>query len=228
MMSTRPFFKAWNALRLLLRAYEHADLKERFSLVNLTTEVIDKAEIVLDVKGVKRKSQPVIRKLRQLIENLQFQKLKPESEKDAIETLTNKIELYIPEPPPTFLLITNDGRMITSGEISDEGWENPQNLEGVIFSGILSAIMALLSEVADSSLKTIDAGNFKILVERNSTAICVLLVDRELRHHREYLKTVLRFIDNNKRLTDRIRRWNGQHDFVPTIKDYVVNIINSK
>jgi tetratricopeptide (TPR) repeat protein len=218
-------FKAWHALRLLFRAYEHADIKERFTLVNITTEVIDKAEIVLKTKGNKRKIKSFVNKIRKTIENLQFQKLKNDQEKEVIDEIINKIETNIPEPPPTFLLITNDGRLITSGIVGEDEWGSTMNLEGVIFSGILSAIMSLLSEVVDSSLKTIDAGNFKILVERSNTAICVLLVDRELHSHRERLQRILRYIDSDKYLSEKIIKWNGRHDFVEEIKTYVMKSI---
>ena len=100
---------------------------------------------------------------------------------DELLILSKNIEEKIPIPPPTFILLSVDGRMMTMGTITDEGWEI-SDVEGTLLSGVLSAIMSLMSEVSadQSSLRTIDAGNFQIMIEQTENMMAVLLVDRDI------------------------------------------------
>ncbi len=213
-------YNAWNSLRLMLRAYEHIETRERYTLVADSKKVLDMAAKILSIEGKRRRNLSVVRKFSKMVESLQLQKIKREQEEQLIRGLHEKIESFIPLPPPTFLLIALDGRMIVSGKILNSEWQET-DLESVVFSGIITAIMALLSEVSDSSLRTIDAGNFKIIIERDNNAAAVLLVDREQLEFREKLKEILKEIDKN--LRDRVRYWEGKSDIVPQIKSYVLN-----
>lgn len=216
-------YNAWNSLRLMLRAYDHIETRERYTLVSESKNILNMASKILAIEGKRRRNLSVVRKFIKLVENLQLQKSKKGQEEQQINYLHTKIDAFIPLPPPTFFLIALDGRMITSGKIIDSKWEE-SDIESVVFSGIITAIMALLSEVSDSSLRTIDAGNFKIIIERDDNAAAVLLVDREHMEFREKLKIILKKIDLN--LRDRVRYWEGRDDIAPKIQSYVLDSLS--
>ncbi|MCH8906249.1 MAG: hypothetical protein IH840_04090 [Candidatus Heimdallarchaeota archaeon] len=141
---------------------------------------------------------------------------------NRLETIENKI----PIPPPTFLLLTVDGRLILMGEIHKSGWRKSK-IEGTLLSGILSAIMTLIGEVADesSSLRTIDAGAFQIMLEQSENVVSVLLVDRNIPEFRNYLLTILDHID--KDYGSYLKYWSGYSEpkMVEHIKQQIMETI---
>ena len=141
-----------------------------------------------------------------------------------LEGLSDIINANIPLPPPTFILLTLDGRLIIMGEIHKQKWEKSK-IEGVLLSGILSAIMSLITEVSDqqTKLKTVDAGNFQIILEQSENLAGALLVDRDIPVLRQGLISVLSKIDET--YGNKLKFWDGYSDPVlyGNIKEYAVN-----
>ncbi|MHA2101765.1 MAG: hypothetical protein ACW99A_24215 [Candidatus Kariarchaeaceae archaeon] len=110
------------------------------------------------------------------------------------------------------------------GEIHQEKWES-SNIKGVLLSGILSAIMSLITEVSDqkTSLKTVDAGNFQILLEQSENLAAALLVDRDIPVLRNSLISLLSDIDKN--YGGKLKYWDGFNDPVlyANLKEYAVS-----
>ena len=130
-------------------------------------------------------------------------------EVDEIETIGKLIEENIPIPPPTYMLLSVDGRLMSMGRVTDEGIE-PSDIEGTLLSGILSAIMSLVSEVSkdeDASLRTIDAGNFQIMIEQSDNVVAVLLLDRDIQEFRSRLIRFLKYIDDD--IGEELKFWDG-------------------
>ncbi len=215
-------YLAWDALKSLLEGHLNISPRYHYKMARESSEILNYAASILSIPGKKRKNMAVIRKIRKAIESIQLQQLDEASQKKQLESLISSVLKNIPISPPTFLLITSDGRLIASGLITRDGWKNP-DLEGVVFSGILSAIMGLLSEVSPSSasLRTIDAGGMKIMLEKTDDVIAVLLADRETREFRDALRFILMTIA--QRFSKELDVWDGNLSFVPEIKDIVLS-----
>ena len=215
-------YLAWDSLKFLLEGHLNITPRNHYKMARESAEILNYTASILSIPGKKRKNMVIIRKIRKTIESIQLQQLDEVSQKKQLEKLIVSVLKNIPVSPPTFLLISSDGRLIASGLISLEGWQNP-DLEGVVFSGILSAIMGLLSEVSPSSatLRTIDAGGMKIMLEKTEDIIAVLLADRETREFRESLRTILTEID--RRFSKDLAIWDGNLSFVPQIKKIVIS-----
>ncbi len=218
----KSIYLAWDSLKMLLEGYSNILTNQRHNVIKESNDILTYASSILSIPGKKRKNLSLINKIRKIIRDTQLQMIDENSEKEHFHKLFELILRNIPISPPTFLLISSDGRLITSGIITKEGWSNP-NLEGVVFSGILSAIMGLLSEVSPSSatLRTIDAGGMKIMVEKNEEAIAVILADRETREFRIALRNILEQI--KEKFSIELDMWDGNLSFVPEIIDIVIN-----
>ena len=94
------------------------------------------------------------------------------------------------------------------GRIEEDGWENPK-IQGVLLSGVLSAIMMMIGEVGDrqTALKTVDAGSLTIMIEQRRGIVVSLLVDRDLPILRKRLEETLRFTIN--KYEDILDNWDG-------------------
>lgn len=217
-------FKIWNAIRTILRAYEHIDILNRYKILPATKEVLNIAAVILKIPGQIRKNTAILNKVSVLIEDLQLQKLKEDQEQKKLKQIIRQIDNNIPLPAPNLLIFEKNGLMLTSGTIGKESWES-SNLEGTLLSGVLSAIMAVLSEVSDSSLRTVDAGNFKIIVERTKTTVGVLLIDREGRMYRPALKRLLKTIDS--KFGVQLANWTGDLSFLSSMEQLAYNHFKS-
>lgn len=220
----KSVYLAWDALKYLLEGHLNITPRNHYKMARETSDILDYVASILSIPGKKRKNMSLLRKIRKTIESIQLQQMDEPTQKKNLENLIQMVLRNIPISPPTFLLISSDGRLIVSGLISREGWSQP-DLEGVVFSGILSAIMGLLSEVSPSSatLRTIDAGGMKIMLEKTDDVIAVLLADREIREFREALKMILHEIASN--YSDVLEVWDGNLSFVPSIKEIVMSFL---
>ena len=110
------------------------------------------------------------------------------------------------------------------GEINKQKWEE-SNIQGVLLSGILSAIMSLISEVSDqkTALKTVDAGNFQIILEQSENLAGALLVYRDIPVLRQGLISVLSEIDEI--YGNKLKFWDGYNDPVlyRNLREFAVN-----
>ena len=218
-------YRAWDGLRSLIKSYLHTSPQKYLKLESKTNEILNIANYILSENDSKSKNKKVIRNLRNGLEEIRLLEVKTTSEIDTLENFSKKINENLPIPPPTFMLLTLDGRMVTTGQIEDNEWKKGK-FKGVLLSGILSAIMSLISEVAgqESLLKTVDTGSFQIMLEQTKNLASVLLVDRELPIFRKYLIDCVNEIDTEYGST--LRFWDGYHDnnMVKGISDIVLNI----
>lgn len=201
-------FRAWEALRLTVKAYIHSSTTDLHNLKSLADAVLSYTSKVLGDSEDFEQKKVVIENLSELIKTIHLQVILPGNEQEKLEKITKDIEANIPLPPPTFLLLSIDGRLMTIGKIDDEGWLS-SDLEGTLLSGILSAIMSLINEVThnSSSLRTVDAGNTQIMIEQSENIVAVLLVDRDIQEFRDRLIELLHFID--QKFGDKLRVWDG-------------------
>ncbi|OLS19986.1 MAG: hypothetical protein HeimC2_30440 [Candidatus Heimdallarchaeota archaeon LC_2] len=223
-LSKESDYRVWDALRTLVKAYIHVLPNELNSLEPKTTEILNIANRLLLVPGKIRKNKTVLRKTDLIFEEIRTLATKSKAEMFKLEGLSDLINANIPLPPPTFILLTLDGRLIIMGEINKQKWEK-SNIQGVLLSGILSAIMSLITEVSDqqTKLKTVDAGNFQILLEQSENLAGALLVDRDIPVLRQGLISLLSKIDET--YGDRLKFWDGFSDpeLYGNIKGYAVN-----
>lgn len=204
-------YRVWDALRTLVKAYIHVLPHELIKLESETFEILNIANRLLLVPGKIRKNKTVLRKADLIFEDIRTLSTKSKAEMYKLEGLSDIINANIPLPPPTFILLTLDGRLIIMGEINKQKWEK-STIQGVLLSGILSAIMSLISEVSDqkTALKTVDAGNFQIILEQSENLAGALLVDRDIPVLRQGLISVLSKIDDT--YGDKLKFWDGYND----------------
>ncbi len=217
-------YRAWDALRQLIRAFQHSNVKLFNTMFAKCRDILQEAEIVLNIPGKMRRNRSVINKIRKFVEGLQSGEFNSKIDL-KIEELAQIVEENIPLPPPTFMLLTIDGLLIMMGRIVDNEWMKSE-IEGVILGGILSAIMSLVTEVTgQTSLRTIDAGNFQIMIEQSENVAAVLLLDRDIPEFRQKLIHTLNFID--EKYGDVLKFWTGKRSLFDGLKDEVVEILSS-
>lgn len=222
-------YKSWEALKLLVKAYVHNLQGDPFQMMDITEKILAYCQAILDRPGKKRKNLRVIRMIRRLIDDLSWQRIEPGGEEKRISAVLREIDRNLPLPAPVFMLLSRDGRLIIMGKIDyEEGWIEA-DIKGVILSGIIAAITSLIPEVSDknSSLKTIDAGNFQIILEQGENIIAVLLVDRVNSAFRRRLADIQRYIE--KEYKHILVNWDGtlayfndlvdlvEHTFAPSV-----------
>ncbi|MCY3414685.1 MAG: hypothetical protein INQ03_23750 [Candidatus Heimdallarchaeota archaeon] len=213
---TASEFKAWEALLSLVKAYVHQAQSEPFLLMDTTEKILNYTESILLMPGKIRKNRRIIQAARKLIDDLTWFRLKPGTEEQEINKVYKKIAANIPLEPPIFMLLVNDGRLILMGQVCEEGWTVAE-IKGVILSGIISAITSLIGDISEntSALKTIDAGNFQIMLEQEKNIISVLLVDRELPVFRTRLKEMMHHIIND--YYHILRDWDGNNKYFDSL-----------
>lgn len=220
-------YRVWESLRTLIKSYIHVNHTELRGLERSTEQILRIAESLLQVPGKIRRNKSILRRLDAGLSDIRVIGSKTVVEMDKLFQLSNLINDNIPLPPPTFMLLTLDGRLIIMGKIQKEKWENSP-IKGVLLSGILSAIMSLISEVSDqkTALKTVDAGNFQILLEQSENLVAALLVDRDIPVLRQGLISILTDIDEN--YGGQLKYWDGFSDPVlyENLKKYAVNYLS--
>ncbi|MHA2502867.1 MAG: hypothetical protein ACXAE3_08360 [Candidatus Kariarchaeaceae archaeon] len=189
-------FYAWQSMKRLVNAVTHSDRDRR------TLDILEpSAEVLRMIKQVFPKSSEygmaTINELEQHLGFIGENALPPDQEKELFKFISSKISAMLPLPPPVILLIANDGRLIIGGEIGKEQWDQSILTNDILFSGALSAIMAIISEVisGDDPLRMLDAGQTQIMIERTDVCIGALLVDRDLNILRKALIEVLNMVE---------------------------------
>ena len=217
-------YRAWEALRLLMKAYIHAIPENYRTFEPIADEIIDYSRIILKLPGKEKINREIIDEIELLIQDLLLEDIDSGNIQDELLRVSKLIEENIPIPPPTFMLLSMDGRLMSMGKISDEGWEH-SDIEGTLLSGILSAIMSLISEVSDeeSSLRTVDAGNLQIMIEQSENVVAVLLVDRDIQEFRNRLVRLLDYIDST--LGERLKYWDGMVSLFDPVVEYAKKLL---
>jgi hypothetical protein len=191
---TEATFFAWRALKNLINAFSHATFEYRTFVILEATEIIKDSKMVLeDDTSIDHDRTELAHKVINDLEATFFQLSEgiiPTDEEDSwLSFHRAQIATMIPLQTPTFLLIANDGRLMCGGLVDQDAWEVTGFKEDLL-SGALSAIMALITEVTDTSspLKSIDAGQTMILIERTPFAVGALITDRDLAPIKSALK----------------------------------------
>jgi hypothetical protein len=205
--SSTSEYQAWLSLSKLLAAYRHADkLHRKKDISNEKSEIIS---ITSNILGQVNSDYLVT--LNEIINNLAIidqGELTRDHELELVRFLSSKVSSMTPLPTPIILLIANDGRLILGGEVLSESWERSISSSDHLFSGALSAIMAILSEVtsSESYLRMVDAGQTQIMIEKSTVCTGALLVDRDLNVIREGLKSIVKFMALNY---PGLEEWDG-------------------
>jgi hypothetical protein len=192
-------YQSWLALNRLLKAYTHADKRhrladiaeERGEIISMTTSILGQINTEY--------ANTTIKEIVEKLDLIDSGGLVRENEQELLKFLSTKISAMIPLPTPIIMLIANDGRLILGGEVGVANWDNSISTNDDLFSGALSAIMAILSEVtsSDTHLRMVDAGQTQIMIEKSKVCIGALLVDRDLNVIRQALKTVVAYMEFN-------------------------------
>ncbi|MFV2014100.1 MAG: hypothetical protein ACC656_01610 [Candidatus Heimdallarchaeota archaeon] len=192
-------YQAWLSLNRLLKAYSHADRRHRSSdlsehreeIISMTTSILGQIRTEY--------TDSIVKEIVDQMNVIDSSELSEENEKELIKFLSTKVSAMIPLPTPIIMLIANDGRLIIGGEVGAENWDNSISTNDDLFSGALSAIMAILSEVtsSDSHLRMVDAGQTQIMIEKSRVCIGAVLVDRDLNVIRQALKSIVKFMELN-------------------------------
>ncbi|OLS25242.1 MAG: hypothetical protein HeimC2_19180 [Candidatus Heimdallarchaeota archaeon LC_2] len=201
-------YQSWGALGRLLQAYSHADKVHRATdisdrrdeIISMTTSIL--SQINTDYVNV------TIDEIIKQLDVIDSGELTRENEIELLKYLSSRVSAMIPLPTPVILLIANDGRLIIGGEVGAENWDNSVSTNDDLFSGALSAIMAIMTEVtsSESHLRMVDAGTTQIMIEKSSVCIGALLVDRDLNVIRQALITVVKFMETNY---PELKHWDG-------------------
>jgi len=173
----------WRSMKLIITAYGHAGHEVQLGILSKFPKLfIDVQRIVLE--GYEDDQNTIIiarQTLMNINENfaiLSSSTLWDEETSARVDFLKAQISSMLPRNIPTFLLIANDGRLMCGGKVNEQTW-SAMSMQEDLLSGALSAIMALISEVTEtsSSLKSINAGETNILIEWTPYAIGALLTD---------------------------------------------------
>ncbi len=189
-------YMAWQSLKRLINSFIHADPKLRAD--DLTPEwekIVDMNNNVFTA-GYNQHSIETMREIEEQLKIIQHEEKNPDIDTEMLKFLASKVSAKIPLPTPIIMLIANDGRLILGGDVGTEDWEEAISDSDELFSGALSAIMAVLSEVTASTtpLRMVDAGTTQIMIEKSKVCIGALLVDREINVIRKALNKVVEIL----------------------------------
>lgn len=217
-------YKAWLSLRYLIRAFIHGTIQSQRDLIPNILNILNEAEVVLNIPGKMRSNKSVINKITKFISDVEDRSMTAERLEKKLVELEKTVEININIPPPTFMLITLDGQLTLMGKIEDNKWVESE-IKGAILGGILVAIMSLITEVTGkTSLRTIDAGIFKIMTERSENAVVALLLDREIPEFRGLLRDMLTIVDN--KYSNTIRYWKGNMSLFHPLRGKIVEMFS--
>lgn len=201
-------FHAWSSLVRLLHAISHSDPKEREKdLYPEMDKLINMAKGIL-MESESEYARNTLSEIITHLDNIESGNVPRDGEAEIIKFLQTKISAMIPFPVPVIMLIATDGRLIIGGQIGAENWDDSISDDDDLFSGALSAIMAILSEVisTDNPLRMVDAGTTQIMIEKSSVCIGALLVDRDLNIIRQALKETVKFMEDKY---PELASWDG-------------------
>ncbi|MCE7736318.1 MAG: hypothetical protein GPJ54_15665, partial [Candidatus Heimdallarchaeota archaeon] len=217
-------YRAWMSLRYLIRSFKHASRKSMDYFTVQSYSTLEEASLILKIPGKSRKNLATITKIKHFLTDLERKSIPSEKEENRLDELEEIIAENIAIPPPTFLLLTLDGQLVLMGKIDQDKWHESE-IKGVILGGILVAIMSLIKEVSGkTSLRTIDAGNFKIMIERSDAGVSVLLLDRDDAEFRAKLQKTMRIVDRN--FSNALKNWKGKISTFNPLKRRIAKIIS--
>ncbi|OLS27315.1 MAG: hypothetical protein HeimC2_11520 [Candidatus Heimdallarchaeota archaeon LC_2] len=217
-------YQAWLSLSKLLAAYRHADKIHRIKdISNEKNEIISITSNILD--QVNTDSSAILNEIVQNLNLIDQGELTIDNELELLKFLSSKISSMTPLPTPIILLIANDGRLIMGGDVLADSWEESISSKDHLFSGALSAIMAILSEVtsSESYLRMVDAGQTQIMIEKSIVCTGALLVDRDLIVIREGLRSIVEFMAINY---PRLEEWDGYSIDFSAVRPKVNQVFN--
>ncbi len=202
-------FIAWEGIRLMLKAIFNANPVRLSSYAEICNEILMMSNHILIFPGRIRRHKKTLGMIRKFVHSIN-----PDNFAHLIQDEVHKQQLlslvdrFIPIPAPIIMLLTTDGRLVKMGRIVEDGWESSE-IQGVLLSGVLSAIMMMIGEVGDrqTALKTVDAGSLNIMIEQSGGIVVCLLVDRDLPILRKRLEETLRFAIN--KYEDILDNWEG-------------------
>jgi hypothetical protein len=190
-------YESWQALKRLVNAVIHGDRERRN--VDIFPEYEKIFAMVKNVLAVGGEDYALntLNEIEMNFKNFKLGQNSIEKEVELLKFLSTKISAMIPLPTPIIMLIANDGRLVLGGEVGAESWENALTDKEQLFSGALSAIMAVLSEVisGESPLRMVDAGSTQIMIEKSKVCVGALLVDRDLHLVRKALQKVVEIME---------------------------------
>ncbi|MHA2091832.1 MAG: hypothetical protein ACW98K_13345 [Candidatus Kariarchaeaceae archaeon] len=219
----RSDYEAWQGLKRLVNAFVHADPNQRKQDLGIAyKEILKMTESILTSRHDEYAIE-TIKDIRNNLITILDENLPEENEKEVLKFLASKISVMIPLPTPIIMLIAHDGRLIAGGEIGIEKWDEAISDHDELFSGALSAIMAVLSEVtaSDTPLRMVDAGTTQIMIEKSKVCIGALLVDRDLNAIRKALQKVVGTMEIE---FPELRNWDGFSVDLTTIKPMVDDV----
>jgi len=217
-------FYAWQSMKRLVNAISHSDRTLRKSdILQPALEIIDMNRHIFPDS-----SEYAINTLNELDNQLNLITdgvLPSDQENELLNFISTKISAMLPLPPPVIMLIANDGRLITGGEIGSERWDENILTNDDLFSGALSAIMAILSEVisGDNPLRMLDAGQTQIMIEKSNVCIGALLVDRDLNIIRKALQDTVKWMATTY---PDLEDWDGYSIDFREVKPKVNSLFN--
>ncbi|MCY3412395.1 MAG: hypothetical protein INQ03_12230 [Candidatus Heimdallarchaeota archaeon] len=184
---------AWKSLKHLLKGTMYTNRKLRKEDLDVHfPQIIDMCEEVL-MQTYDEYSQQTINQIRENYNLFSTAAMPKIQEDELLKFLLTKVSAKLPLPNPIIMIIATDGRLIQGGEVGKDNWETALGANDDLFSGALSAIMAILSEVISTSnpLRMVDAGSTSIMIEKSDSCIGALLIDRDDIILRRALKDVL-------------------------------------
>jgi len=201
-------FSAWESLKRIVASIKHShknlrkkDLYPKFEeSKSMITNIFSQDE--------ENKYSQMVHSILEILTSLVETNISEAMESDILKDTAQQISSMLPLPSPVVMIIALDGRLVVGGEIGMDSWAESVMEDDDLFSGALSAIMAVFSEVLseDQPLRMIDLGQTQVMIEKSAVCIGALLIDRDMPIIRKALQDSLNFIETNyQELLD----WDG-------------------
>lgn len=217
-------YRTWISMRFLIRSFFRATPSMQIDQLVLANEIVKDADVIFKLSGKLKQNKSFIDKFQNFLGDLKQDKLDSKRIEKRMEEIEKTIESNIIVPSPTFMLITLDGQLVLMGKIEGDSWVK-SDIKGGILGGILVAIMSLIKEVSGkTSLRTIDAGDFKIMIERSENGVVAFLLDRDISEYRARLQSILNYIDDE--YSTSLRFWKGNKKVFYPLRKKVIELIS--
>ncbi len=216
-------YHAWKSLKHLIKGIGYTNRNLRYDILSkYYLKIVTMCEEVITQK-FDEYTISTIDELKSNYTILRDGSLSEIQEEELLKFLLAKISVKLPLPNPVIMIIATDGRLITGGEVGSDDWGvTAFGEKDELFSGALSAIMAILSEVIRSTnpLRMVDAGSTSIMIETSSNCIAALLIEKEDAVLRRALKDVLMKIEIKY---PELKEWDGYSIDFSSMKTLINN-----
>ncbi|MHA2502607.1 MAG: hypothetical protein ACXAE3_07050 [Candidatus Kariarchaeaceae archaeon] len=227
-------FALWQSIRKVVDSYIHGSrlFHQDGNGIGISKAIIDDGMILVN-RMIVEYGEETLQTVEQQLKVVQSNELTPIEEAELLRFLISRISNMIPIPPPIVMIIGLDGRLLLGGQIGGDSssWNEADEDLNVLFSGALTAIMAMLSEVISDKnpLRMLDVGQTQIMIERTDTCIGTVLVDRELVILRKALQNSLAFIQSEfPQLRDTMESYKvNLNDAIPVIEQYFIEALTA-